>query len=491
MGNYNLGIPTIVTAAILYYLSFRAFAANKKTLALFFLLLAGFILRIFTALDPMLHDWDERYHALVAKNLISFPAKPMLYIEPLLDYNYKNWTHNHIWVHKQPVPLYAMALSILTFGTNELAVRLPSILLSTFGIYITYQLGKILFDKGTGYIAAFLFSIHGLIIEQTAGRVATDHYDVFFTIFISWAILVLLKQAKSGSLLNLIGGGVLTGLAILTKWLPALIVIPIWGIAALHYQGIKKGSLSAALLVMCIIVVVVPWQLYIFQYFPKEASWEMEYNALHIFSALEGHGKPWYFHLNTMRIIFGELIYVPIMYLVYVLIKLPQKIEKLLLLVWILIPYVFFSLAKTKMQGYILFCSPAIFISTAYFILHGSLTGPRLLYIKKGIAIGLILLPIRYSIERIKPLEINQELESKLTELALVKNENLPDKSVLFNASYPIEIMFYTNYIAYSHMPSEDELKDILQKGYHIFGINKNQLTNTVENLSKGLNISE
>ncbi len=38
-----------------------------------------------------LHDWDERYHALVAKNMIEQPFKPMLYKNPVLPYDYKDW----------------------------------------------------------------------------------------------------------------------------------------------------------------------------------------------------------------------------------------------------------------------------------------------------------------------------------------------------------------------------------------------------------------
>ncbi|MBK8567031.1 MAG: hypothetical protein IPN76_27800 [Saprospiraceae bacterium] len=43
----------------------------------------------FTASDSCLHDWDERYHALVAKHLAKNPLKPCLYEDPIEDYDYK------------------------------------------------------------------------------------------------------------------------------------------------------------------------------------------------------------------------------------------------------------------------------------------------------------------------------------------------------------------------------------------------------------------
>jgi 4-amino-4-deoxy-L-arabinose transferase-like glycosyltransferase len=80
-------------------------------------------------LDHFLILWDEQYHALVAKNMLKNPFKPTLYPVELLDYDYRNWSANYIWLHKQPLFLWQIALSLKIFGTTELAVRLPSILL--------------------------------------------------------------------------------------------------------------------------------------------------------------------------------------------------------------------------------------------------------------------------------------------------------------------------------------------------------------------------
>lgn len=75
------------------------------------LLLFGAIgVRLFMiTIDPFLHDWDERFHAIVAKNMITYPFKPMLFVNPVLPYDYRAWCCNHIWVHKQPLFLWQMA----------------------------------------------------------------------------------------------------------------------------------------------------------------------------------------------------------------------------------------------------------------------------------------------------------------------------------------------------------------------------------------------
>ena len=184
MENQIFGISIITICTIGYYFSFRYNKKDNYFVAILLLLVCGLVLRVYVSSDFFLHTWDERYHALVAKNFMQHPLKPTLYDNPMLPYDYKNWVANHIWVHKQPLPLWFMAGSMWLFGINEIALRLPSILLTTIGIFLTFFIGKYFFSRKTGFLAAFFYSINGLIIELTAGRVATDHIDIFFLFFI-------------------------------------------------------------------------------------------------------------------------------------------------------------------------------------------------------------------------------------------------------------------------------------------------------------------
>ncbi|MBP7399885.1 MAG: hypothetical protein KA954_09890, partial [Chitinophagales bacterium] len=71
---------------------------------------------LFNSFFPYLHDWDERFHALVAKNMMTHPFTPMLRANPVLPYDETSWTDGHIWLHKQPLFLWQMALSMKIFG---------------------------------------------------------------------------------------------------------------------------------------------------------------------------------------------------------------------------------------------------------------------------------------------------------------------------------------------------------------------------------------
>lgn len=461
-------------------------AQNKSySMALFLILLVGLLLRIYAASDLYLHEWDERFHALVAKHMIEAPFRPTLYAHPVLDYDYRSWVSNHIWLHKPPLPLWLMAISLQAFGINEWALRVPSILASTLAIALTYEIGKYYLDQKSALLAAFLHAIHGLVIELTGGKIATDHYDVLFLVFIELGIYFSIKYTKGTSHLKWpIAIGMSMGLAILTKWLPALIILAVfWGVA----MSTKKNWLylirDGGVILFTASLLVLPWQWYIFQEYPLEAAWESAYNTQHITQGVEGHLEPWYYHLNKWRLIFGELIYLPLVWLLWKTVTTythRAKPKLLSLSVWIFIPLLFFSVVKTKMQAYTLFVAPAIFILSALFfrLLNWSRSGYSrpIRALTTIVSILLIVLPIRYSLERLKPFENRDRNPSWVLHLKSLKAV-LPSNAILFNTAYPIECMFYTDILAaYSFSPDDKTIEKLLDLGYRIFLLEGEQL---------------
>ncbi|MCB0629238.1 MAG: glycosyltransferase family 39 protein [Saprospiraceae bacterium] len=452
------------------------------------IILVGCLLRIYLAADPFLHEWDERYHALVAKNMMAHPFRPMLYQQPLLPYDFRHWAGNHIWLHKQPLPLWLMAISLKIFGISEFAVRLPSIILSTLGIFLTFEIGKYFYGKRVGLVAAFFFAINGLILELTSGRVATDHIDLHFLFFITLGIFLAIRQIQSRHYAWLwsFAVGLAVGAAILCKWLPALIVFPAWFFLSRETNQRPRPILfhfSIALLVTT--AVALPWQLYIMDQFPQEAFWEYGHHLRHITEGLDGHDKPWYYHLDRIRIVYGELIYLPLLWFfwrAFRKINRPIFFKRLALLTWIGLPMVFFSLVATRMQAYTVLIAPALFILTALFwrfvkIWRSHFRSVWLRRLASLIAILLIALPLRYTFERLKLFSSRELTQEK----KLIKNLQLPvqnaNKVVLFNTQWPIECMFYNDIAAaYSGMPDEMIMARLQMEGYHIFIVTNGQV---------------
>ena len=162
------------------------FVKQKSRLSIFLLFIAALILRIWIiGLDPFLWDWDERFHALVAKNLSQNPWQPVLIKYPLYGYDYTDWSANYIWLHKQPLFLYQMALSIKLIGTTEFAVRLPSAILGALQTLLIFQIGSYVKSSLAGYVAAFLWSLSYFSLQLTSGYYGMDHNDVSFTFYVT------------------------------------------------------------------------------------------------------------------------------------------------------------------------------------------------------------------------------------------------------------------------------------------------------------------
>ncbi len=464
-------------------------------------MLCGLVLRVYTASDFWLHEWDERYHALVAKNLMQHPLTPTLYDKPVLSYNYQSWTTSHFWVHKQPLPLWTMAASMWLFGVNEIALRLPSIVLTTLGIWLLFFIGSHFFNKKVGYLAAFFFSINGLIIELTAGRVATDHIDIFFLFFVELAIVFSILFAQKQQTIYNILAGMSIGAAILSKWLPALIVLPIWFLILLDSEKCKPKQiiLQFGILLGTCVLVFLPWQIYIYSAFPLEAAWEASFNSRHITEVLDKMTGPFYYFLNMIRINYGELIYLPLVWFLWKLFKGFGTKKRLAISIWAWVPLLFFSIAKTKMQAYILFISPALFLMTAdfFFMLvdyknelkNGLKNKVKLQWFFNLILFLFIALPVRYMIERVKPFEKTNRTPVWTSDLRKLNDRKIA-KGVLFNYEKPIEAMFYTNFTAYDNIPDSTKIVNLVADGYTIIINDNGKIPDNLKTI-KGVSIEQ
>lgn len=471
MNNLIFGIITLVVVSIGYFGSWRFHRKGQYRYAIALMIVSGLGLYFYVSADFFLHYWDERYHALVAKNLINHPLVPTLYDNPVLPYDFRNWQANHIWLHKQPLALWAMAGSMYLFGINEIALRLPSILMVSIAVYLVFSIGGYLFDRKTGYLAAFLFSINGLVIPLVGGRKATDHVDICFMFFILLSIYLSVQYCRKENPLYSILIGISIGLAILSKWLPALIVLPVWLLLVWDSKKFSlKGTLANfAVLVAALTLTFLPWQLYIFSQFPHQAIWESTYNFEHLFHGLEGHSGSIFYYLNRIRINYGELIYLPLVWFIWKSMREIRNKKQVAVLVWFLVPFLFFSMAQTKMQAYLLFTAPALFYMTAefFYAVVELRNRYRFKWFFTVVLALIILLPIRYCLERLTIFELRERNPQWVQDLRDLNKENIK-KGILFNYDHPIEAMFYTDLTVYPHIPDKEIILDLSGQGYTV-----------------------
>ncbi|MBA3705572.1 MAG: glycosyltransferase family 39 protein [Bacteroidetes bacterium] len=446
---------------------------DKPKIALLFLVLASISIFTFSALlDPFLNIWDEQFHALVAKNLSKHPALPTLIDNPIIPYDYKNWVGNYIWFHKQPLFLWQIALSLKIFGITELAVRIPSIIMMSIMPLFIYKIGKISVNKNAGFYGALLFCTANYTHELVSGFSNTDHNDVAFLFYVTASIWAWIEFEHSQKNYWLFLIGLFSGCAILVKWLVGLLVFAGWGISIISDKE-KRSSLLPykqlfLSLIICLIIFV-PWQLYIINFFPLESSYEYSFNAKHFVTALEGHGGDGWYYFDNLRKIYGGGQLVPFIILIsliffYKFIK--ANAIRVALFINIFIVYIFFSLAATKMISFCFLVSPLIFLSIATLItVFLSFIREKLLkfrVVQHLIIVSLLIMFTWMNFDlyntackhtMIKPDE-NDKRAEKINDVLFIKTlkDKLPSEDyVIFNCKpfRNISIMFYTNFIAY------------------------------------------
>lgn len=458
-------------AAILLacYFSFRFYKLGKMEWALVSILILGAAFRIYTGMDGYLHVWDERYHALVAKNMIQHPFKPMLYENPLLPYDFRSWCCNHIWLNKPPLPFWLMSGSMSMFGVSLFALRLPSFILSMLGIYITYRIGALLFSKKTGLIAAFLYAVHGKLIELAAGCDSSDHIETCHVLLFEIAILWLLQYWRKQTIGMAILIGLSTGLAFLSKWTPAFFIPIIWLVGAL-WQGInyKQIAKDGFVIFIAAFMVAAPWIWHIFRAFPAESNNIYTIMATANKQVIEGHSGAWYFYLDKIRILFGEIIYLSM------LVGLPLVFYKKwngsihTIFIWIAVPLLFLSMAATKRDTYLMIIAPAFFLFIAF--------GVRFLLIRYRNAWGylgvalLLLLPLRYGFERSKLFAERVRRPEWMLDIQNIQQQipASPEKVVVLNFEHNLELMFHTGVIAYPGMTDSERIRQLKNAGYSV-----------------------
>ncbi len=377
--NSLAGLPgtwLIGVAVLLTILAIAFFFRDKERAALVALFFSSFFLRLYFAyLDPFLHTWDEKFHALVARNMMHEPFKPMLRVMPLVDYDKFSWCCNHIWLHKQPLFLWQMALSMKLFGVSEFSIRYPSVLMGVIMSLLVYSITKtVTGNKVTAFIAALLLCWSNYQLELVSGYLPTDHNDTafcFYALLSLWAYMRYLKSAKWSDVLLI---GLFAGCAVLNKWLTGMLVFAVWGVnilLSIKATERRREMIHFIVAALVSVAVFVPWQLYILHAFPEEARYEYAYNARHITEAIEDHKGSILFYIGKLPLYFGGILWVLIPAGMFLLIKqirnkYSDKKAAVAVLSGFSIVFLFFSLVvKTKWPPLLVVVTPLGFVFIA------------------------------------------------------------------------------------------------------------------------------
>ncbi|MGV3609885.1 MAG: ArnT family glycosyltransferase [Fluviicola sp.] len=440
----------------------------------------------FALFSPHLYLWDEQFHALVGKNLAKNPFTPTLIPSNPIYTKQAGWANTTIWLHKQPLFTWQIALSIKFFGLNSFAVRLPSVIFHGILVITIFRIGTIVFNKRTGFIAALLTMHSAYLLGLISGRIGTDHNDFIFLCYITLSFWALFEWMLTFHKKWTYWIGIFAGCAVLTKWLVGLLVFAGWGLIIL--PELRRGHFWQALKPLLIsfgitLFVFAPWQIYTYLRFPNDFKKEMSYNSLHLTQSIENHsGDAWYHFDRLSDIYFPRIDFMIVFAICLAVMLLSKKVKsefKVYILFTIFIVYLFFTIVETKMPSFTIpvFGLVILIIASGISEIAGFI---RQRFIQSTIVVVLSFLLINWLIKPAPTLtqyafylkERENSAENNMLEgFNFIKSHRSEStKRIVFGVDFfpgaHISWMFFNNDLAYPFLPSDKQIQKAQQKGY-------------------------
>jgi 4-amino-4-deoxy-L-arabinose transferase-like glycosyltransferase len=316
---------------------------------------------------PSLWDIDEGNNAECAQEMYESGN----FVVPTFNYKLRL---------DKPVLLYWLQTSAYhVYGINEFAARLPSALASLAALLIAYELARCLFDRSTALLA-------GLVLASSVAFCAAAHFAnpdallnlcTLLTLWCFWN-----HYTRRGWWL--LGAGAACGLGMLAKG-PVALILPM---ATTTLFFLIRGELrrlwdvrllgAAALFLL----IAAPWYIWVGVETKGEwlAGFFWKHNVERTLGVMENHSGPFFYYglvliagLTPWSVFLGPTLW-------HTLTN-PQRRqeseepllglragETQLLLCWIAVWLVFFTVVRTKLPNYILPVYPPVALLTASFL---------------------------------------------------------------------------------------------------------------------------
>lgn len=256
----------------------------------FLLFLAGLAIYLPFLGSVHLFDWDEINFAECAREMLVTG----------------DWLRVHIdfapFYEKPPLFIWLQALSMLVFGVNEFAARLPNALVASLTFVVVYSVGQRVASRRFGLLWAGLYG--GSLLPTFYGH--TGIIDPLFNLFIFLSVLAALRAGRQGPLSkDTILSGLWAGLAVLTKGPVGLgLVLLTAALAfALRHRSIRLPWASAGIIVVVAAILPGIWVgAEVLANGPQFVQENLAYQWRLLTMGEAGHEQPWYYHAVVLMI---------------------------------------------------------------------------------------------------------------------------------------------------------------------------------------------
>jgi len=318
----------------------------RATLLLLLLVASLLLLRLGAV--PLLGPDEPRYSRVaVEMQRASAWVRPTLQGEP--------------WLEKPPLYYWLAGSAFRYLGETEAAARLPSLAALVLLTGATALFGARLYGSAAGLHAGFVAGTS--LLPFAYGRAAS--MDMLLAAFVTVAIgFYALRLVGIAGPTAVVAGAAAAGVAALAKGplgllLPALVV---FGFLLSTREWRRLRELFGPLSILAFLVVAAPWYVAILRDQGDRfvSVFLLNHNVQRFSSTIHNHpGPPWYYLPVLLVGLFPwSGLAVP------GLVRLAPRESRgdRFVLLWLLLPLAFFSLAASKLPGYILPCVPPLAI---------------------------------------------------------------------------------------------------------------------------------
>jgi outer membrane protein assembly factor BamB len=277
-----------------------------------------------------------------------------------------------LWIGKPPLNMWLVSIAYQIFGVTNFSSRIWSALFGCLSMVLTYYFGKLLYNRYVGLLSAFVLGTFTMFYTF-ATRLMTDMPLVFF--MLTSLYLLLLSEKQKNNLLYSSLSGLFFGLALMTKQTEALL-IPAIAIVYLvltkrTFTFLKTKWFTSFLGVAALIFA--PWLIVMSARFGFE-FWNYYFlysTYLRVVSPFEGHvgGFLFYFNYLAANENLFWLILLPFAVGLSLYWAFKRSKSDILIIAWVVVVFLVFTIAQTKLYYYILPVYPAFALAV------GSLLG--------------------------------------------------------------------------------------------------------------------
>jgi len=263
------------------------------------------------------------------------------------------------WLEKPPLFYWLAGLSFSLFGETEWAARLPSVVATVLLAFATALFGARLYGTSAGLHAGFVLATS--ILPFAYGHAATMDMLLAATLTVGLGLMGLRLLGIAGPL-AVPAATAFLGLATLAKGplgllLPGLVVLACV-IATRQWRFLRELLSPAA--VGAFLVVAAPWYALVLRDQGRAFVdvFLLNHNVQRFTSTIHRHPGPAYYYVPLL--LAGVFPWSGLVLPGLAGLAPRRSRTDLFVLAWLAVPLVFFSLAGSKLPGYILPCLPPL-----------------------------------------------------------------------------------------------------------------------------------